>query len=337
MLSRRYSGNVMQIYRGLKGLHELAPHASMTIGNFDGLHLGHSSLISAARALRDAAPGSRLVVVTFEPHPLTVLRPDRVPAILTPAAQKHALFEAMGVDDLVELAPTPDVLEMSAEAFWTILRDDIRVKHLIEGDAFNFGKDRGGTIDRLREWSARSDVTLHIVKPIRAALCNMLVVDISSTLVRWLVGRGRVRDAAICLGRSYALQGTVARGFQRGRTIGVPTANLQCLDPKQLVPAEGVYAGNAIVDGESFPAAISVGRIPTFTENVRQIEAHLIDVRDVDLYGKTIEIEFMDWIREQRRYSSIEMLKEQLAIDIDACRERSGVSNATLFTAGSLS
>jgi riboflavin kinase/FMN adenylyltransferase len=303
----------MNVLHGINGLRGVRYGTVMSIGNFDGLHRGHQHLLELGRTLREQSPGSRLVVVTFEPHPLTVLRPNAVPPRLTTAQMKQGLLKEHGVDDLVVLPPTQDVLNLSAEEFWHIIRDDARPAHLIEGANFNFGKNRGGNIDRLREWAAGTEVQLHVIDEIELALLDLQIVDVSSSLIRWLLAHGRVRDAAICLGRPYALEGTVVEGNKRGRTIGVPTANLRCAE--QLVPAEGVYAGKCAIGAAVHPTAISIGTTPTFDGQVRQVEAHLIGF-DGDLYGRTIQIQFVDWVRDQMRFSGIEALKSQLARDL---------------------
>src|SRR3954454_15259809 len=245
----------MQVREGLEGLRSVPPGGVMSIGNYDGLHLGHRRLLEMAETLRAKSASRRVAVVTFEPHPLTVLRPELAPPRLTPPEVKRALLEQAGVDDYVVLPPDQSVLNLSAEDFWTILRDDVRPAHLVEGDTFNFGKDRRGTMDRLREWSAGTGVALHVGEPVQAVLLNLLVAPVSSSLIRWLLTNGRARDAAICLGRPYALRGEVVQGFRRGRTIGVPTANLRIHD--QVIPANGVYAGRCNIEGRTYPAAVN--------------------------------------------------------------------------------
>jgi riboflavin kinase/FMN adenylyltransferase len=309
----------MRLLHGLEGLRQLAAGSTLSVGNFDGLHLGHRRILRKADELRRPA-GARLAAVTFEPHPLTVLRPHDVPPRLSPPPMKRQLLAEAGVDDLVELPPTPQVLNLTAEAFWAILRDEVRPGHIVEGHTFNFGKGRGGTIQRLREWAAASDVKLHVVDPVSVALLDLTVVPVSSSLVRWLLERGRVRDAAICLGRSYALRGDVIKGHQRGRTIGVPTANLDVKE--QLVPADGVYIGRSMVEGITYAAAVSIGTLPTFGDSPRQVEAHLIGYEG-DLYGQPLTLELIDWAREQIKYPGLDALKQQLSRDIEHARRRS--------------
>ena len=310
----------MQQYDGIDGLRRLPPGTVVSIGNYDGVHRGHCHLLAFARTL--AGPAG-VAVVTFEPHPLTVLRPDRVPPRLTPPPLKRAALARCGVDHLVELPPTPDVLGLSAEAFWHLLRDDVRPAHVVEGPTFIFGKGRGGTMDKLRQWAAGTAVTVHTVEPVTVPLLDMHRPPVSSTLIRWLLLNGRARDAAIALGRPYAVRGTVVKGFQRGRTIGVPTANLDC--GEQLVPAEGVYVGRCAVGGTTYPAAVSIGRLPTFGDDRLQFEAHLVGY-DGDLYGRAVDVDLLDWVRDQRKFHSVDDLKRRLSVDIAHVVARSGLN-----------
>ncbi|HEV7302102.1 MAG TPA: riboflavin biosynthesis protein RibF [Tepidisphaeraceae bacterium] len=302
----------MQVRHGLDGLKATAARAVLSVGNFDGVHRGHARLIRAARAIATSA-GVPLALATFEPHPLTVLNPAAAPPRLTSPAMKADLLAAQGVDELIILPPTPDVLNTTAEGFWSILRDDIGITALLEGESFTFGKGRTGTIDRLREWAARDGIQLEIVDVEEAVLLDMSVVAVNSTLVRWLIGHGRARDAAILLGRPYVLRGNVVKGFQRGRTIGVPTANLQC--DGQMIPLDGVYAGRCTIDGTTYPVALSIGTLPTFDGTGRQIEGHLIGFTG-DLYDRTIDLEIVDWLRDQTKFNGVDALKAQLARDI---------------------
>lgn len=308
---------------GLDGLRSLPPGSVVTIGNFDGVHIGHQHILSTCDKLRSASPSGKVAVVTFEPHPLTVLKPEVAPPRLTTPATKRRLIASLGVDEYVVLAPTPDVLGLSAEAFWAILKDDARVAHLVEGDSFTFGKSRGGTIAKLREWSQGTGVSLHIVEPIEAAMMDQQIAPVSSSLVRFLVDAGRMRDATACLGRPYQLEGPVVKGHQRGRTIGIPTANMDCGD--LLVPADGVYAARCRIGDRVYPVALSIGTMPTFGQNQRQVEAHLLEFSG-DLYGQSLEVEVVDWVREQWKLPGIEALKSQIAKDVAEIRRILSVS-----------
>jgi riboflavin kinase/FMN adenylyltransferase len=284
----------------------------MAIGNFDGVHLGHQEMLRTARGIADENK-LPLVVVTFEPHPLTVLRPETAPPRLTPAELKVRLLEAAGADFLVVLPPEKEVLGLTAEDFWKILSEQIEVRHLVEGSSFRFGRGARGTVEMLAAWTRGTEIQLHVIDSVQVALLDMQVTPVTSSAIRFLLAYGRARDAAICLGRPYALCGVVKKGFSRGKSIGVPTANLDCGD--QLIPADGVYAARCEVRDAKYSVALSIGTMPTFRENVRQVEAHLIGF-DGDLYNSTLTVEVLDWHREQRAYSGVEPLKVQIQKDI---------------------
>ncbi len=294
----------MQVHHGIAGLRQIPPGSALSIGNFDGVHRGHREILELLRRLRPTGPTA---VATFEPHPLTALRPDAVPPQLTPFPLKQELLDSAGVDHLVVLPPTSEVMNLSAEQFWRILRDDVRPEFLVEGESFGFGKGRAGSITQLKLWAQESAVQIRVATPLRVALLDLQIVTVSSSLIRWLLLHGRARDAAICLGSAFLLQGRVVRGFQRGKDLGVPTANLDC--GAQLIPGDGVYVGRCEVDGIAYPAAISIGTMATFGSNQRQVEVHLLGFSG-DLYGRVLRVEMKDWIRDQRRFSDVVALEE---------------------------
>lgn len=309
----------MEILQGLDGLRRVPAGAVLSIGNFDGVHCGHGRILVRARELAITHGNGRLAVVTFEPHPLTVLRPEMVPPRLTTRPRKEGLICMAGASDLIILPPEPPVLNLTAEEFWRILRDEVRPSVLVEGHSFYFGKNRQGSIEKLRQWTSDSSIKLEVIQAVQVVLTDLSVVTVSSSLIRWLLRHGRVRDAAICLGRPYEIEGDVVHGHQRGRSIGVSTANLSSGD--ELIPAEGVYAGRCRIGNVTFPAAVSIGSTPTFEQQNRQIEAHLVGFSG-DLYGQTLRIELLDWIRDQVKFGSVELLKQQLKLDIDAVKQR---------------
>jgi riboflavin kinase/FMN adenylyltransferase len=310
----------MNVQHGLDALRQVPAGSTMSIGNFDGVHIGHRAILDAAVAKRDAAGGGEIVAVTFEPHPLSVLRPQLAPPQLTPSPTKHALLRAAGVDRLVVLPPTPDVLGLPADAFFAILRDEARVRALVEGPDFNFGKARSGTIDSLRAWCARDGVALKVADDVHVTLEDRSTVPVSSSLIRWLITKGRVGDAARCLGRPYRIEGAVVGGEKRGRTIGFPTANVAC-DANALLPADGVYAATCEVDGRRYAVALSIGTKPTFHQNfVVTVEGYLLDFAG-DLYGRTLALDLVAWVREQRKYPSLDSLIEELHRDVARVRE----------------
>lgn len=302
----------MRILEGIDGLGSLTPGAVLSVGNFDGMHIGHQHLVKLMHKLARPA-GARVVLVTFDPHPLTVLRSEAAPPLLTPLDKKQELMARAGVDELVVLPPTRDVLGLSAEEFWKILCGRAKISHLVEGRLFTFGRGRGGNVQRLQEWSAGTQVRVHIVDPVEVELLNMEIAPVSSSVVRWLLIHGRVREAAKALGRPYQLWGTVEKGHQRGRKLGMPTANLKYGD--QLIPADGVYSGYCQVEGYDHPAAISIGTMPTFGEYPRQVEAHLLDFQG-DLYGRQVVMGLVDWVRDQMKFPSVDLLKARMSKDL---------------------
>ena len=305
----------MQVLSGLDSLGHVPDAAALSVGNFDGVHLGHRRIIDTMRGLNASA----VVVVTFEPHPLSVLRPELMPPRLTPPGLKHELLKAAGVTHLVELRPTPETLGVSAEDFWQMLRDDARPAHLVEGPDFTYGKGAAGNVDTLRARAADSGVSLRVVEPLQVTLPGHQIVSASSSLVRWMLVKGRVKDAAALLGRPYALRGVVVHGYERGRTIGYPTANLDV--GEQLIPADGVYASIAVVDGVERAAALSIGSAPTFVDARRQVEAFLLDFSG-DLYGKTIDLRVTSWVRDQLRFPGVESLIERMKHDVQLVAAR---------------
>jgi riboflavin kinase/FMN adenylyltransferase len=312
----------MRTLHGLDGLAD-APHGGvLTIGNFDGLHRGHRQLLDICRQRKEQTPGASLIVVTFEPHPLTVLRPAAAVPRLSPAALKQELVRSAGADVYIELAPEPAVLNLSAEDFWAMLRDRVRPAFLVEGPDFTFGKARRGDVRKLTRWAETSNIKFELIEPMSVALLDLSLVPVSSSLIRWLLARGRVRDAAICLGRAYSLRGEVVKGLGRGRGLGYPTANLAC--GEQFVPCDGVYAGRCNIGGRIHAAAVSIGNMPTFGAGPRQIEAHVLDFDD-DLYGQQMDLELVDWLRDQRTFGGERSLRAAIDQDIAQTRRRTAL------------
>ena len=246
--------------------------SSLTISNFDGVHLGHRSLVERAREL---ARDGRVVAVTFEPHPAAALEARRAPRRLTPAPLRRALLESLGVDEVIELEPTAELLALDGAEFIEFLRRTQTFDTVVEGADFRFGRGRGCGIGDLETIGGRLGFEVEVVDDVSVTLEDRTLLDVRSTAIRWLLTQGRVVDAAIALGRPHQLTGTVVQGDQRGRDLGFPTANLS--PGETLLPADGVYAGVATLpDGARVLAAISVGTKPTFGSNQRVCEARLI-------------------------------------------------------------
>ena len=292
---------------------------AITVGSFDGAHRGHLELVRAARGA--VGERGRVVVLSFDPHPLSVLRPEDAPRRLSSFEQRVEWLSGdglpAGADEVVGLSPTPEVLGQSPEAFLESLVKTYSPTVIVEGPDFRFGRDRAGSPQTLIDLEARHGYRTIIIDPVEATLTDHNVVVVSSSMIRWLLGRGRVRDAAALLGRPYELVGEVVAGDRRGREIGVPTANLDHCD--RLLPADGVYGGVAVrPDGCSFPAAISVGVKPTFGDHPRVCEAHLIGYEGpLDDYGWKIRVRFDRWLRDQIAYRQIDLLTDQIRRDLE--------------------
>lgn len=290
---------------------------ALTIGNFDGVHRGHAELVTAAR--NSVGKHGRVLVLAFDPNPVTLLRPSATPPRLSTLSQRRRWLRDLGADDVHRLEPTREFLQQSAEQFLDATVTRWRPSFIVEGADFRFGRARAGSNETLRAMESKFGYRTVIVDSVSVALADQSVARVSSTLVRWLVSHGRMREAALALGRPYEIESTIVRGDQRGRTIGFATANLGGIE--QLLPADGIYVGFADRDGRSYPAAISVGTKPTFGKNPRTCEAHLLDYDGpVDDYGWTIRLRFTRWLRDQLRYDNVDALIAQLHRDIAAAR-----------------
>jgi riboflavin kinase / FMN adenylyltransferase len=298
-----------------------APQTVLSIGSFDGVHAAHVALVRDARHLADAG-GARAVALCFDPHPATLLRPQAVPPRLTTFGQRRDLLLAAGAHEVVRLEPTRELLSKSPEEFIGEVVERFAPLAFVEGRDFHFGHRRAGTIQTLEGLGERYGFTVHIHQTMEAALTDNTVVPVSSTLVRWLLEQGRVRDAAIVLGRAYAIEGRVVKGDRRGRQIGFPTANI---DTPCLVPGDGVYGGTAeLEDGRCFTAAISIGSKPTFSSRGRALEAFLLNVHPEDAsgcipglpeYGWNVRLTLSHWLRDQAKFGSVAELIDQMHRD----------------------
>jgi len=282
----------------------------LTVGNFDGVHLGHRRMIDQLVALAREL-GTRTVAVTFDPPPLAVLAPGRMPPQLTTLPQKVELLKAVGVDEVVVLATTRELLALSAEQFFEdVLVGQLGCRGIVEGPNFRFGKGRTGDIALLQQLCAQHQLPISIVeaREVDGAM-------VSSSEVRTALGAGNVAKARSLLGRPYSISGSVAHGAQRGRLLGFPTANLEGIET--LLPPTGVYAGRSIVDGVNYPVALNIGPNPTFGEDRPKIEAHLVGYAG-DLYSQTVTIDLLDSLRGIVKFPNVEALRTQLQHDIAA-------------------
>ena len=289
----------------------------LTIGNFDGVHRGHQQLLEAARRLAESARGP-VVVVTFDPPPDRVLRPQDVPERIVPADQKEGLLRQMGADQVVTLRADRALLEMTPEEFVDrIIVEKFAPAHVVEGPNFFFGKKRSGNVEVLAQVGRRKGFEVHLIEPLRLELAGESL-RVSSTLIRRLLADGSVEMAAQCLGRDFTLYGRVVGGFRRGRLLSYPTVNLDC--GEQITPADGIYAGWATLAGGRFPAAISLGDNPTFGPTERTIEAFLLNAKG-DFYDESMALGFVRRLRNQERFADAEALKAQISQDVERVQE----------------
>jgi riboflavin kinase/FMN adenylyltransferase len=289
----------------------------VTIGNFDGVHRGHRTVIARAREEADRA-GLPVVAVTFDPHPMAVLRPEHAPSIITPLDRRADLLVEAGVDHVLALAFDMKMAGWTPQHFVDqVLVDALHARVVVVGANFRFGHRAAGDVAMLKEVG-------------EAAGFTALGVELdggpqvwSSTYVRTCLAAGDVAGAAEALGHLFAVRGVVVAGDRRGRELGFPTANVP-VDPQSAVPADGVYAGwlRRVDDGTSYPAAISVGTNPTFDgQRERRVEAYALDRTDLELYGVEVEIAFAERLRGMVRFDGVEALVETMHGDVARTRE----------------
>lgn len=303
--------------QGLENLPAGVRGCVLTIGNFDGVHLGHQAILAEARRQADRL-SAVVAALTFDPPPDLVLRPVDEPRLLTPPGRKAALLLEAGADWAVTARTTRELLQASPDQFLQdIVAGCFAPAAMVEGEDFFFGRSRGGNVESLRRFGLEHGFGVQVVPAVSVTMGGASQ-RISSTLVRRLVADGEVEQARACLGRCFALTGRVVAGFGRGRTLDYPTANL---DPDcQIVPADGVYAAVARLGRCDYIAAVSVGNQPTFPSGKHAVEAFLLDAKG-DFYGQEMILEFRRRLREQRRFETIDALKAQMSEDVQRVRD----------------
>lgn len=313
----------MKILHSVQQLREIEKGSIVTVGNFDGVHIGHQEILSTAKQLADKKQ-AELLLITFDPHPMTVLAPGKAPAILTPQPLKERLLEKLGVDCWLILKPDHDILSLSGPDFIEeYVVKPITPAALVEGEDFSFGAGRSGNIELLQRIGPVNGFDVVVVPTKKIELEQ--TVRISSTMIRYMLSSGNISNATIALGRPYELIGRVVSGRGKGRQIGFPTLNLE--KPDQLVPAEGVYAGYVTLghsdestpgNSGKLPAAFSIGQARTFEEDHPMlIEAHLLTDKGISPDDSLMAMEFIAHIRTQHKFASPEHLAEQIAKDCD--------------------
>lgn len=306
----------MQLYKGMAEV-ETPKNAVVTIGNFDGVHLGHQELLRLVRQHADRIQGTA-VVITFRPHPRFVLRPTEEPHLLNTYEEKTELFGDYGADITVEEPFSREFSNTTPEEFvdkFLIGKLGTRVLYL--GYDFAFGKERSGSIELMKRLAENRGIELHVVQP--------LAVDgqvISSSVIRQALDEGNIGLANLCLGRPFFLRGLVWRGEGRGRTIGVPTANIQT--ENRRYPRVGVYATRTLWRGHWYPSISNIGYNPTFkgdgTDLPLKIETHLFDFNN-DMYGDEIQVDFFQFIRAEKKFNGVSELISQIKLDSEIARK----------------
>lgn len=289
----------------------------ITIGVFDGVHRGHSHLLQHLKS----AAGSEFAptVLTFANHPITVLQPGREVNLITTLERKERLIRAQGIEQIVALEFTQELAQMESRDFVSLLMDSLRMKGLVIGSDFALGRNREGTAERLTELGREMGFFVEIVQPL---LLDGLLVK--SRVIREKLTEGDVAVSRRLLGRTFSLAGQVVTGDKRGRTLGFPTANVD-VSKVMAHPADGIYATWTLIDGVRWPSATSIGVRPTFGLSDRLVEVYILDF-DGDLYGQELEVEFVDKLRDQETFSSLDALVEQINRDVANTRETLAVS-----------
>jgi riboflavin kinase/FMN adenylyltransferase len=320
----------VRIWRSLDEVPADLGRTVVTVGNFDGVHLGHQHVIRRAREVAGEVGVERVVAVTFDPHPFAVLRPEHAPVTLTGIDRRVELLAEAGVDDVLVLPFTREVASWSPERFVTdILVDALHARAVVVGSNFRFGSKAAGEVATLHELGSRYDFVAEGI-----ALDGGPQVW-SSTYIRSCLAAGDVEGATEALGHPFAVRGVVVKGDQRGRALGFPTANVPT-DGMYAAPADGVYAGwlrrrpstssGQGTEGDPMPAAISVGTNPTFDGvRERRVESYVLDRDDLELYGVPVEVSFVTRIRGMKRFDSVDHLVATMGEDCERVRLALGV------------
>ncbi len=305
----------MNVYRDISEIN-FDGKAVVTIGTFDGIHKGHSDIISFV--VNEAADeNAESFVVTFEPHPRLVVSQNYDIKILTDLEEKIELFEKLNIRNLLVINFNAGFAELSYEDFLrNYLIGKIHASHIVIGHDHHFGKGRGGDENKLQQLSESLGFRLTVIPAV-----SVEGVEVSSTKIRNALLAGEFDKANAYLGRNYTLGGIVVEGDKRGRTIGFPTANIEPAEKRKLVPKEGVYAVKCVIESEEFKGVLNIGRRPTFElQDKVFIELHVLDFEG-DVYGKKAEVEFISRLRDEVKFTSVENLVNQIKQDVQKARE----------------
>ena len=318
----------MKIIQTISQFQHIPKGCVLSIGNFDGVHVGHQEILAVARQTAEKND-AELVAMTFEPHPVAVLHPEMAPGVLTPLDIKKYLLAKYGVDKLIVLRTNRTLLNLSPEAFaGRFLVENIKPGVVVEGNDFNFGAGRAGTIDTLKNLAEERNFEISVVAPKKVKLSTGQTVRVSSTMIRYMLEGGHIADASIALGRPYRIAERIISGRGVAIKLGFPTLNMK--KPKQVIPAEGVYAGfvkigevmdNALQSKEKIPAVYSIGQARTYGDDFPLlIEAHLLIQNVGDLVGQYMAMDFVQRIRNQHKFKNPEDLSKQIAKDCHQAR-----------------
>ncbi len=288
----------------------------ITIGNFDGVHLGHQEIFR--RVKRKALElNGKAVVFTFEPHPLKLLRPDKCPLLITPYEKRIRLIQHFGMDAAVVASFTRQFAALVPEKFFHILKNVFNVKAIFIGYDFSFGKDRQGSVEKLKQFGKENAIEVEVVEPI-----TLHGTPVSSTRIRRLVAKGDMKGAREFLGRYFFLSGEVVEGHKRGKGFGFPTANIAT--GHELLPPRGVYATFFFYKGKRYRAATNLGVNPTFNNGAMTIESYILDFEGT-LYGEEVSVSFVEKIRDEICFSTVGALADQIASDVEKVEEILGL------------
>ncbi|MEE0452551.1 bifunctional riboflavin kinase/FAD synthetase [Peptacetobacter sp.] len=303
----------MKVIKAIKDI-DIEFDTVVTIGNFDGVHKGHQVLIEKT-ATYAKARGIKSAVFTFLNHPINYFVPEKVKNIFD-EKEKERLIEGFGIDYLIDIPFDKAMTQISAEQFIVkILKDKIHAKKIVVGHDFTFARNKEGTVDVLREIGHEYGIEVEIVQPIK-----INGIRVSSTFIRELISKGRVDEIPQYLGTPYVIEGEIIHGKANGRKMGYPTANISLKD--QIInPKNGIYASRVIIDGKKYFGATNVGMNPTVNGKYLSIETNILDF-DEDIYGKRVRIEFLEKIRDEKKFESLDELRKQLDLDTGFVRQK---------------
>lgn len=309
-------GVIMNIVKELEAIRSPLKNAVITIGNFDGVHIGHQLLFQTVVEKAGAIEGTA-VAMTFDPHPMRVLSPNGHPPMITMTDQKAELIAKAGIQVLICIPFTREFAAISARAFVKdLLMDRIGMRAMVVGKDYSFGRNREGNLTVLRQWSGELGFEVLVVDWVQGA--NGSAARISSTHIRELVMAGRMEDAKQMLGRHYQVRGVVAAGRNRGgRLLGFPTANIRLQD--ELCPKEGIYAVTVEHGGRTYPGVANIGYSPTFDDHLFTIEVHILDFNE-NIYNNPIRVNFIRRLRDEIKFESIDALAAQIHEDVAHAR-----------------